>query len=333
MSERPNVALGALLGAAMLFFTLLLTGLASLGGGGIAALTVTMLGALTDCVSFLAELRRVPLASVVLVGLSFVSAGALVRATLAHWRQHRLLSRLPLIPVTGELGAIAEGAGTRLYRTPAERPAAFCFGLFHPRLVVTDGLLGRLEADELRAAIHHETHHARDRAPLKCQVAQVAVTSFFWMPALGDLFERYLLVKELAADRDAEAHTSRRALAGALYEVWDNATITGAVGLADFAAPRIDRLFDPAAPLPPIWRPRRLLFSAAAAIALALVVAFPAHLDINQSARLQPMLTNMSLHGLPGMIAGLLLNIGVVAATMFAVRHFHGRGKRSRLSS
>jgi Peptidase family M48 len=227
-----------------------------------------------------------------------------------------VLAALPLLQLEGELADVARAAGaSALYRTPATRPAAFCFGLARPRVVVTDGLLARLSPAEQAAAIWHEAQHARVREPLRCLSARLAARTFFWMPILADLFERYLLVKELDADRLAATKTSRRALAGALYAVLGEPTPAGAIGLADFSAARVDRLFDTRAELPPITTRRRILMSVAGGTLLAAVLAFPMHLGVGESTHLRSMLTSMSLHGLPGMAVGFLVN-GLILSCM-----------------
>lgn len=321
MSERPNVILATLVVAASLFAGLLGAGLAGLGGTGVARLAAMVIGAFSACVYFLAELHRVPLAPLVLVALAVVSAGAFGRAALGYWRQRRLLAALPLEPLDGELAELARAAGAgTLYRTPAQRPAAFCFGLAHPRVVVTEGLLARLNAEEQAAAVWHEAQHARVREPLKCLTARLAAHTFFWMPILVDLLERYLLVKELDADRLATAKTSRHALAGALCGVLGQPTPAGAVGLADYAGARVDRLFDPYAPLPPTTRPIRVVVSAAGATVLAVVLAFPAQIDLGESAHLDSMLTSISLHGLPGMAVGFAINALILSCMTMTAR-------------
>jgi hypothetical protein len=316
VSERPNVILATLVGAACLFAGLLAAGLAGLGGAGVVGLTAMVLGAFSACVYFLAELHRVPLAPLVLVALAVVSTVALARATLGYWRQRRLLARLPLESLEGELAEVARAAGAvGLYRTPAQRPAAFCFGLARPQVVVTEGLLARLAPEEQAAAVWHEAQHARVREPLKCLTASLAARTFFWMPILADLLERYLLVKELEADRLATAKTSRHAVAGALCGVLGQPTPAGAVGLADYACARVDRLFDPRAPLPPTTRPVRVAASALGVVTLGLVLTFPTQIDLGESAHLHSMLTSMSLHGLPGMAVGFAIN-GLILSCM-----------------
>ena len=316
MTERSNVLLGVLIAAACLFAGLLAAGLVELGGSGVVRLTAMVIGAFSACVYLLAELHRVPAAALVLVALAILSTSAFARAGFRYWRQRRVLAALPLLPLEGELGDVARAAGaSALYRTPATRPAAFCFGLAHPRVVVTDGLLSRLSTAEQAAAIWHEAQHARVREPLRCLSARLAACTFFWMPVLADVFERYLLVKELDADRLAASKTSRRALAGALYAVLGEPTPAGAIGLADFSGARVDRLFDPRSELPPITTRRRIVISVAGATSLAVVLAFPVHLDVGESTHVRSMLTSMSLHGLPGMTIGFLVN-GLILSCM-----------------
>jgi len=334
VSERPNVILATLVSAACMFAGLLAAGLAGLGGTGVVGLTAMVIGAFSACVYFLAELHRVPLAPLVLVTLAVVSTVAFARAVLGYWRQRRLLAALPLEPLEGELAEVARAAGAvGLYRTPAQRPAAFCFGLARPQVVVTEGLLARLAPEEQAAAVWHEGQHARVREPLKCLTARLAARTFFWMPILPDLFERYLLVKELEADRLATSKTSCHALAGALCGVLGQPTPAGAIGLADYAGARVDRLFDPRAPLPPTTRPFPLVVTAAGVAALTLVLTFPTHVDIGELDHLHSMLTNMSLHGLPGMAVGFAINGLILSCMTLSARRLMARTTRRQTTS
>jgi hypothetical protein len=322
MSERPGVVLGALLTLAASCALALVVALVELGGDGLVALASTVLGAFSACLFFLAELQQVPLAALTLVTLVLASLGAFGRALVGSVRQQRLLGSLPLERVRDQrLLRVARAAGLEeLWVTSARRPAAFCFGLLHPRVVVTRGLLDRLQPDEQEAAIWHEAQHARQREPLRCLLARLAAKSFFWLPALNDLCDRYLLVKELDADRLAASRTSRQALAGALWEVAIGPVPAGAVGLGELAGARVDRLLDPAARLPPAWRQSRLSASAACVAALAVIAAFPAQLDLAACTQLRSMLVNGSLHGLPGMAIGFALDALIVFSIAKLVR-------------
>jgi Zn-dependent protease with chaperone function len=308
VSERPNTVFGWLVASATAL-TLAITGaLAVLGIGGVAALAATIIGALTACVFFLTELDRVPVSALVLVVLALASTAAFARTLWTYQRERLLLAALPVATSSdAALTQVAEAAGVTLYVTPASRAAAFCFGLLRPRVVVTSGLLERLTLEEQAAVVWHEAEHVRNREPLKCLVARLASNTFFWIPLLRDLLDRFLLVKEIAADQRAVAHTERAALVGALYEV-ASAPSLAAVGAGDFASARIERLFSPQTALPPLFRRRHAAVSAIGVAALTLTLAFPAQLDLGEQTHLHAMLTNSSLHGLPGMAGGLAVN-------------------------
>jgi len=329
VSERPNALFGAIVAIAGGLAAAIGAALAAIGLTGVATLAATIVGALTACVFFLTELHRVALSSLVLVLLALMSIATSARTLWAYRRERRLLEALPLVPLEqGRLAEIARAAGVRVDITPARQPGAFCFGLHRPRVVVTSGLLERLSPDEQAAVIWHEAEHARAYEPAKCLLARLAASTFFWMPALRDLLDRFLLVKEISADRRAIARTSTGALAAALLEV-ASAPSLAAVGAGDLAGARIERLFAPEAALPPLFRRSRLGASGVGAAALALALAFPAHLELREQTQLDAMLTSPSLHGLPGMAAGLALNGAMLALLILVVRRLRSRRERT----
>ncbi len=324
MSERPNAVFGLLLAGAAAAGALVTAALAAIGAVGIAAIAAIVLGAFTACVVFVDEMQRIPLPALALTALGVASTFAVTRTLAAHIREQRLLRALPLEPLEDAAArAVATAAGIEgFYLTPATRPAAFCFGTLRPRIVLTAGLLAELNDDERAAVLWHEAHHARERVPLKCLLARLAAAGFFWMPALRDLRERYLLVRELAADRLAAAHTSPAALAGALLAVADR--VPGTVGLADAASARVDRLTDPAAKLPPVFRRGALVATAVSAALLAFLLHARASVGIGESEHLRLMLTTFSFHGLPGMAAGLALNLSALGLVAYLRRRRAG---------
>jgi hypothetical protein len=319
VTERPSAVFGWLVASATALALAVGGALAALGLAGVAALAATILGALTACIFFVAELDRIPLSALLLVTLALASAAGCLRTLWAYWRARRLLAALPLEAVEGPLAQIAAVANVRLYVTPARRPAAFCFGLLRPRVVITSGLVERLSPDEQAAVVWHEAEHARSHEPLRCLLARLAANTFFWIPLLRGLLDRFLLVKEIAADRRAVARTSKSALAGALYEVASGPSLAS-VGAGDLAAARIDRLFADETALPSLFRPWQLIASAVGALALALVLVFPAQIDLSEQTHLKAMLTSPSLHGLPGMVVGLALNGTMFFAAMLIWR-------------
>ncbi|MGH3032370.1 MAG: hypothetical protein ACRDNE_16730, partial [Gaiellaceae bacterium] len=95
-------------------------------------------------------------------------------------------------------------------------------------------------------------------------------------------------------------------------------TPAGAVGLAEYAAARVDRLFDPHANLPPLFRFHRLALSALAVAAVLTLVALTGGAEASRAVDLRSMLSTMSIHGLPGMAAGLAAN-GAIMALLVAL--------------
>lgn len=311
MTERPNAVLVALLAVAAGAAAFVAAAFATFSAPDVV---LTVLGALTVCAALLGDVGRIPFPALVVTVLMLASAFAIVRTLTRHLREQRVIDALPLERLDDTAArAVAETlAAGGVYVTPSSRPAAFCFGTVRPRVVMTAGLLARLDADERAAALWHEAHHARDHVPLKCLLARLAAAAFFWLPVLGDLRDRYLLVKELSADRLAVARTSTSALAGALLAVSD--PVRGTVGLADAAATRVDRLVDPAAALPPLFRKRRLVVTAGSAALIVLLLSMGSGVDVLAgSDELWSMLTSPSLHGLPGMAGGLVASLGAIA--------------------
>jgi beta-lactamase regulating signal transducer with metallopeptidase domain len=269
---------------------------ASVLAGGVAAHAVRLLGVASGCALSFADTRTVPLALIIPAALGLASLLGFTRA-LARYRRERLLLRsLPLTPVEGlDLAAIARTTGIPLYQTPAAQPAAFCFGLLRPQVVLTSGLIDQLSDEERAAAFWHEAQHARVREPLRALLARLIASTFFWLPALRDLFERYTLVRELDADRLAQARTSRRALAGALHAVAAGPRLAGSVGFADRADSRVDRLLDPRSPLPSLFRRSHLALSLAAIAALSVAFTYPANLPVTTRNHQATMMMKMPI--------------------------------------
>ena len=314
MSERPDLLLSALLLLAAAAGAALVGALVEIGPHGMLGVGAVGLGVVTACFLFAFEIRHLPPAvigaSVLVLGSSIGFALALVRV----WREQLLLRRLPRVPIAA--------GDVSVDLVPSATANAFCAGVVRPRVLVTEGLLARLDENELRAAVMHEVEHARARGPLKVALAHVATQTLFWLPALGDLLDRYVLLSELAADRAAIRATSRSALAGALSEVIDGPPrLAGAVALADFAAPRIDRLFDPRADLPPIFRRSSLLAGLAALGVVVFMLVCSPHLGLGESAQLHSMSVNLLFNRLHDRLIGL----GETAVVLGAAIALHRR--------
>lgn len=312
MNERPDLLLTVLLVMAATAGAALVGSLIEIGPRGMLGVGAVGLGVVTACLLFAFEIRHLPPTVVVASALMLGSSVALVLALLRVWREQLLLRRLPRIPIAA--------GDVPVDMVPSATANAFCAGVVRPRVLVTEGLLARLDEDELRAAVMHELEHARARGPLKVALAHVAARTLFWLPALRDLLDRYVLLSELAADRAAIRATSRSALAGALSEVIDGPPrLAGAVALADFAAPRIDRLFDPRADLPPIFRRSSVLAGLAALGVVAFVLVCAPHVGLGESAQLHSMSVNLLAHRLHDRLIG-LGEVAVVISAAIVLR-------------
>lgn len=287
MSERPNIVLSVLLAVAATIAVGIATGIVLIPHCDIPGLAGAVVGRLTGCLVFFHQTEVVPLAALVIATLALLSLIALAWVTVQVVQEQRLLRLLPLVDRVTPLTDAADLPPVLVL--PTQRPTAFCAGLLRPTIVVSDSLAARLSSDELAAAIWHEANHARGREPLKSFVARAAVGAFFWLPALRDLLDRYLLTRELAADRQAIARTSPAALAGALYAVATERPFRGTVGLTNYAAARVDRLFDPNSTLPPLFDRHRLRATILSGASIALMLAIPAVVSVEWLHALKPL--------------------------------------------
>lgn len=168
---------------------------------------------------------------------------------------------------------IVEVDGHRVHVVAGEQPCAFCAGLLRPRIFVSSGTREQLSAEELSAVIAHEAHHQRNRDPSRILIVRLLAESFFFLPVLRRLGDRYRELAELAADDAASAAHSPRILASALLR-FDHAA-GGNAAVVGIAPERVDHLLG----RPPRWQlPLSLLAgSLVSLLALgALVVTAPA---------------------------------------------------------
>ena len=332
MSERPNLIFGAFLALAGAAAAALLIGLAEAGAGGAAGFAAVSAGLVSACIRFAIELRALPPALILLSVTAVASGVALVHALCSIWREQRSIRALPVIPLAasdyGDALLVPRGAEVGVLRS--RRQGAFCAGLLRPRVVMTSALLDALDPDERQAVVEHELSHVRGGAPLKLLLGHLAVRTLFWVPLLRDLADRYVLLTELEADRDAIAATSPSALAGALSEALEAPAIVGSAGLADHAAARIDRLFDARATLPQLINPQRAALTLLAVVTVAAVAYSSPRLSSSQSARLHAMSVNLLEHHLQARLLGLAITAVAIALLVVALRGLPARRHRAR---
>jgi beta-lactamase regulating signal transducer with metallopeptidase domain len=105
-----------------------------------------------------------------------------------------------------------------------ERPFSFCYWFLRPRICLSTALVERLDTDELRAVLHHERYHLRQRDPLRQVVARYFAAGLYVVPVVDELLSFHTLQKEIEADQEAvRALGDVRSLASALYKLLPDA--------------------------------------------------------------------------------------------------------------
>lgn len=127
---------------------------------------------------------------------------------------------------------------------------AFTIGFLQPKIYLSGALCKRLEREELRAVILHESHHVRKYDPLRLLMVAFICDTLFFIPLSRFLKELFISSKEKAAD-DAAISASKRPLelASAMMKLIklknDLALNPTAIWRADSQTERIHRLIDP----------------------------------------------------------------------------------------
>jgi Zn-dependent protease with chaperone function len=124
-------------------------------------------------------------------------------------------------PLPRRVTTLAYGMGLDEHLTYLATPAtaAFCSGLLRPRIIVTAGLVDRLDDAELTAVLLHERHHLRRHDPMRYLLLHALSAGLFMVP-LASALQRWAETRmELAADQAALSVIPSGALAGALAAV------------------------------------------------------------------------------------------------------------------
>jgi Zn-dependent protease with chaperone function len=198
-----------------------------------------------------------------LVTTGTVVAALSVRRQVRATRALASLLRERTVPVPPVVVAVAERTelAGRVEVVDDVEPFSFTYGLFSPRVVISQGLVDTLGTDEVEAVFHHERYHVHNWDTLKVIVARAAPAAFFFLPALGHLRTRYLAGRELAADRRAVVALGERPLVGALHRAldrpaWSDFGAAAALGGAEFLDMRVTQLEtgeEPPLPRLPRW--------------------------------------------------------------------------------
>lgn len=182
--------------------------------------------------------------SVAVLGL----LGTALWARLVHriLRSHRLV--LSLMRFSRQQGAFRV--------LPSGHPMAFSAGLFHPRTVVSDGVLDHLDAEDLNVVLSHEEAHGKRRDALWRVILEALALG---MPSASRtlLLEDFSLACEEACDRRAvKGHVTPDRVAEVLVRMQRLGClhpegVPGATG--SHLVRRVKALLDNSYPPRPLW--------------------------------------------------------------------------------
>ncbi len=135
----------------------------------------------------------------------------------SDWRKqwariHLLTANLETLAVRDEeFEAIAASLGLqgKVILANSDDFFSFCACCLSPRIFISRGVVNSLTSRELTALLLHEKWHLENRDPLKVVVGHLLVSALFFGPLLRDLFKRYLIRMEIAADQYAIACQGR----------------------------------------------------------------------------------------------------------------------------
>lgn len=190
----------------------------------------------------------------------------------------RLVARKVALPASVAVAARGLDLDGRIDVVADERPFSFCYWFLRPRVCLSTGLVERLDPDELRAVLHHERYHLRQRDPLRQVVARYFAAGLYVVPVVDELLTFHTLQKEIEADQEAvRASGGVRSLASALYKLLPDADdvslgLLVPVSSLSVTEARIDQLVA-GRPLSLALSPLSVVLSAGALVAAAVLVA------------------------------------------------------------
>jgi len=265
-----------------------------------------------------------------LIAVSFIFFATYILAKLA-WQTRKYSARHLALSKTAHTSRLAQVISdlsleaSRIIETGSPVATVFCYGIWRPKICISEGLLEILSQDELEAVLLHENQHMMVREPAKIFIIKCFQHIFFFLPGLKETIKKYLAYSELAADESATANfTDKSKLARALLkisEAEERTVLRRGLALSFFSsifAERIKKLSDNAyIPNFKIWgKGFAISLSAVALICLIAFIfvadstkAFDMHIDgfcgasdaiapsTGASCSLDPLQPTCSLHG------------------------------------
>lgn len=103
-----------------------------------------------------------------------------------------------------------------------DQAVVFCYGIFHPNICISSGILKQMSNVEIQAVLLHEKQHILNYEPAKLMILKICEKIFFFFPGFKILSHQYIVYSELAADELATASFAQnQPLAQALAKIID----------------------------------------------------------------------------------------------------------------
>ena len=83
------------------------------------------------------------------------------------------------------------------------KPQAFCFGITHPKIYLSTGMIRLMSSNELEAILRHEKCHLENRDSLTLFLATMIQSLFPFFPVISDFVKIYRTDREIHADSEA----------------------------------------------------------------------------------------------------------------------------------
>jgi beta-lactamase regulating signal transducer with metallopeptidase domain len=214
----------------------------------------------------------------------------------------RLVAEKVALPAAVAIASVGLDLDGRIDVVADERAFSFCYWFLRPRICLSTALVERLDPDELRAVLHHERYHLRQRDPLRQIVARYFAAGLYVVPVVDELLAFHTLQKEIEADQEAvRASGDVRSLASALYKLLPDADdvslgLLVPVSSLSVTEARIDQLIA-ARPLTVGLSPLSVVLSGGALVAAAVLVAVKGGASVGFE-------TLPPLYAVPGLLVG-----------------------------
>ncbi|KYP80226.1 M56 family metallopeptidase [Ferroacidibacillus organovorans] len=185
------------------------------------------------------------------VVLLLVAQGAILfMVILQRIRAAKLMGRLSFSVPPESVSQFAKehSMENRLSYTQSKQIFSFTSGFFHPRIVISQGMVELLNEKQLHAVLLHERMHAIGHHPLLLALARSFAKVFWFFPIVGEIVRQYQILLELDADQFAIRHVGKEHLAAALLAVMEvdlkhvHVHEVAWNGFDDFMRPRVYQL-------------------------------------------------------------------------------------------